>query len=234
MKREKWDWLPVTIRRDVVYTVVVFFIWFSVSGLVGISLGPEVPEAAPGGDTGPAADYITIADKLAAAQAQEGEDPDEGEKIEKALLENGYLSDAVPLSYDMQDVARTACERYRVPYALALAVIECESAFDEEAVGEDGYDHGLMQIRESNFDWLREETGAEPTAPEGNLVCGIYMLGDLLEKYSDGTDRGVHKALMAYNLGPSGAAGEWEKGHYKSDYSIKVMEVNEKWESVVG
>ena len=49
-----------------------------------------------------------------------GEDPQEAEKIEAALLEQGYFSDAIPLSYDLQDVMRTACEEYGCPYSCLL------------------------------------------------------------------------------------------------------------------
>ena len=44
-----------------------------------------------------------------------GEDPMEAEKIEAALLEQGYFSDAIPLPYDLQDIMRTACEEYGCP-----------------------------------------------------------------------------------------------------------------------
>lgn len=162
-----------------------------------------------------------------------GEDPDEDARIEAALLESGYFSDKVPLSYELQDIARTACEEYGVPYALALAVIERESRFDSEAISSDGCDHGLMQIRYTNFDWLRESTGADPTEPEGNLVCGIYMLGDLLTAYSDGSTAGLHRALMAYNNGPTGARKLWEAGTYSTDYSSSVASALEAWEARV-
>ena len=56
-----------------------------------------------------------------------GEDPMEAEKIEAALLEQGYFSEEIPLSYDLQDVMRTACAEYGCPYPLALAVAEVES-----------------------------------------------------------------------------------------------------------
>ncbi len=44
-----------------------------------------------------------------------GEDPMEAEKIEAALLEQRYFSDAIPLPYDLQDIMRTACEGYGAP-----------------------------------------------------------------------------------------------------------------------
>ena len=75
-----------------------------------------------------------------------GEDPLEAEKIEAALLEQGYFSDAIPLPYDLQDTMRTACEEYGCPYPLALAVAEVESNFDMEAVGAVG-EVGVMQLQ---------------------------------------------------------------------------------------
>ena len=74
-----------------------------------------------------------------------GEDPMEAEKIEAALLEQGYFSEEIPLSYDLQDVMRTACAEYGCPYPLALAVAEVESHFDMDAVGAVG-EVGIMQL----------------------------------------------------------------------------------------
>ena len=63
------------------------------------------------------------------------EDPQEAEKIEEALLAQGYFSLAVPMPYEWQDYMRTYCEEYGCPYPLALAVAQTESNFDMAAVG---------------------------------------------------------------------------------------------------
>ncbi|MFR0796322.1 MAG: hypothetical protein ACLSHG_08420 [Oscillospiraceae bacterium] len=44
-----------------------------------------------------------------------GEDPLEAEKIEAALLEQGYFSDAIPLPYDLQDTIEDGLRGIRVP-----------------------------------------------------------------------------------------------------------------------
>lgn len=161
-----------------------------------------------------------------------GEDPMEAEKIEEALLAQGYLSDAVPLSYDLQDVMRTACEEYGCPYSLALAVAEVESHFDMDAVGSAG-EVGIMQLNPGpeNTYWvnLEAETNQDPTTPAGNIVCGVYLLGANLVHYGD-----TEKAVMAYNMGNAGAERAWENGVTSTEHSEKVMEAMARWEAVVG
>lgn len=161
-----------------------------------------------------------------------GEDPMEAEKIEEALLAQGYLSDAVPLSYDLQDVMRTACEEYGCPYSLALAVAEVESHFNMDAVGSAG-EVGIMQLNPGpeNTYWvnLEAETNQDPTTPAGNIVCGVYLLGAHLANYGD-----TEKAVMAYNMGNAGAERAWENGVTSTGHSEKVMEAMARWEAVVG
>ena len=156
----------------------------------------------------------------------------EAEKIEEALLAQGYLSDAVPLSYDLQDVMRTACEEYGCPYSLALAVAEVESHFNMDAVGSAG-EVGIMQLNPGpeNTYWvnLEAETNQDPTTPAGNIVCGVYLLGAHLANYGD-----TEKAVMAYNMGNAGAERAWENGVTYTGHSEKVMEAMARWEAVVG
>lgn len=160
-----------------------------------------------------------------------GEDPQEAEKIEAALLEQGYFSEEIPLSYDLQDVMRTACAEYGCPYPLALAVAEVESHFDMDAVGAVG-EVGIMQLNPGpeNTYWinLEAETGEDPTTPAGNIICGAYLLGTHMANYGE-----PEKALMAYNMGPGGAAQAWAAGITSTEYSAKVMEAMDRWEAVL-
>ena len=160
-----------------------------------------------------------------------GEDPLEAEKIEAAMLEQGYFSEEIPLSYDLQDVMRTACAEYGCPYPLALAVAEVESHFDMDAVGAVG-EVGIMQLNPGpqNTYWinLEAETGEDPTTPAGNIICGAYLLGTHMANYGE-----PEKALMAYNMGPGGAAQAWAAGITSTEYSAKVMEAMDRWEAVL-
>ena len=135
------------------------------------------------------------------------------------------LTEDVPLPLELQRVMQDACDKYNVPYALALAVAECESSFILEA--DNGTCWGVMQIHPINYPRLREN-GIEPTEYEGNIVAGVFMLGELLEKYSD-----THKALMAYNCGETGAKRLWNQGYFTSTYSRKVVTNYEKWQQII-
>lgn len=112
-----------------------------------------------------------------------------------------------------------------VPYALALAIAECESSFNLDA--DNGTCWGLMQVHPINYDRLRG-LGIEPTDYEGNIVAGVLLIGELLDKYGD-----QHKALMAYNCGEGGAAKLWQQGYYSSQYSRHVLNVSESWQQII-
>ena len=131
----------------------------------------------------------------------------------------------IPLPFELQEAMQQACEKYGVPYALALAVAESESSFDLEA--DSGTCWGVMQIHPINYPRLREN-GIEPTEYEGNITAGVFLLGELLEKYTD-----THKALMAYNCGETGAKRLWKKGYMTTKYSVKVVTLSEKWQEII-
>lgn len=86
------------------------------------------------------------------------EDPEEPEKIEQALLEQGYLHEEVPLDYDLQCHLIAVCDEYEVPYEIALGVIQAESSFTADA--SNGTCFGYMQINKINAEWLREDIAA--------------------------------------------------------------------------
>lgn len=162
------------------------------------------------------------------AETPEAQEDYENEKIEAALLEQGYLSDEIPLDYDTQACLRAWCEEYSVPYQIALAVIEAESTFNPEA--SNGSCYGYMQINSINLGWLGEEIGVtDLTDPLQNLHSGVFLLGHLYEKYGD-----WHKALTCYNFGESGAQEYvFSQGLTSSRYSWHVMELYEKWAEAV-
>ena len=161
------------------------------------------------------------------SESQQQEDY-ENEKIEEALLEQNYLSDEIPLDYDTQACLKAWCEEYSVPYQLALGVIEAESSFTADA--SNGSCYGYMQINSINEDWLEDRIGVlDIKDPLQNLHSGVYMLGNLYEKYEDWS-----KVLVCYNCGEKGAYDHYfSQGLVSSGYSRHVLELEKKWEKVV-
>ncbi len=157
------------------------------------------------------------------------EDPEEPEKIEQALVEQGYLHEEIPLNFDLQCHLITVCEEYGVPYHIALGVIQAESSFTADA--SNGTCFGYMQVNKINAEWLSESIGVtDLTDPYQNLRSGVFILSDLFGDYGD-----WHKALIAYNYGPSGAQEHvFSKGYTTTGYSRAVMEYADAWLEVVG
>lgn len=178
-------------------------------------------------ETAPAPTAETSVPETEAPTASTPDEPvTEPETVPQETEGQRFLhSDDIPLSYELQEVMQQACEDYGVPYALALAIAECESSFNLDA--DNGTCWGLMQVHPINYDRLRE-LGIEPTDYEGNIVAGVLLIGELLDKYGD-----QHKALMAYNCGEGGAAKLWQQGYYSSQYSRHVTTVSESWQQII-
>lgn len=136
------------------------------------------------------------------------------------------VSEGRLLAYDLQEIMQDCCERYGVPYALALAIAEVETHFDPDAVSPTN-DYGLMQINKCNHEWL-QGLGIDPLTHAGNIEAGLYMIGNYLSKYGD-----TEMALMAYNNGPGGARKLWDAGTYQTNYTRKVMTALEHWTSIL-
>lgn len=134
---------------------------------------------------------------------------------------------SVPLPADVRAFILAEAERRGVPEALAWAVIEQESGFDPAAISPTG-DYGLMQINRRNHAWLRKELGVEDFLdPEQNAAAGLYLLGQHL-KACDGD---IHRALMRYNLGPTGAKRLWDKGIFSTEYSRQTVGRMERYQA---
>lgn len=114
------------------------------------------------------------------------------------LCEDTYLSDEIPLRYEEQAALYGACLEFRVPYELALAVVEQETDF-RNIVGDDGASVGYMQIQQRWWGDLMAEIGARDlTVAEDNFRTGCAILRKLLDQYS------LEDALSVYNTGAPG------------------------------
>ena len=126
----------------------------------------------------------------------------------------------IPLSEELQEYTYEMCSYYDIEdyYELVLAVMWKESEFTIDIISSSN-DYGLMQINKCNHKYLQDELGiVDILDAKSNIKGGIYILSDLIHTYDT-----IDKALMAYNMGPSGAAKCWKKGTYASAYSRDVL-----------
>lgn len=147
------------------------------------------------------------------------------EECELALC---VISERIPLSRNLQERMQTFCGDCAVPYEIALAVVYQESRFQSDA--ENGSCVGLMQINQVNGDRLFSKIGVTDLRdPEQNLQAGIWMLGELFEKYGE-----WNMVLTAYNNGESGAKKKFfDKGMISCPYSESVLRKSEEWKRVL-
>ena len=182
------------IREEVIY----------ISFCVGILIG-----------TGTAVDYIapfpveTEQPEVVIVEevVEEEEDPLEGERIDLALLEQGYYREDVPLDFELQDILYTACEANGIPREVGIGLIEVESNFKSDAVSPNGC-YGLCQLNPKYF--------PSDLSDGDNIRTGMAYLGEQLVRY----DGDLEAALTAYNAG---------RDTGKRFYSGKVLTAADWW-----
>ena len=135
----------------------------------------------------------------------------------------------VPLSEDLQLHIFAECEKYNLSPALVIAIIERESTYNADRVGDNGKSLGIMQIQPQwhshrvdelgivNFDWFNAKQ---------NISIGCHYLAELYAKYGDD----IYTVLMGYNGSPRYVRDMLNAG-LVSDYALEVSARAEKLEN---
>ena len=132
----------------------------------------------------------------------------------------------VPLDDELQSFIFGRCERHNIDPAIVIAMIDVESKFKSDAVGDRGAAYGLMQVQPRWHTERIDRLGVDDLLdPYQNVEVGVDYLGELVAK-----GRGIEWALMAYNGGYSYANSYVSRGEV-SDYAREVMEIaaNLEW-----
>lgn len=149
---------------------------------------------------------------------EEPEEPGTDEEVVRALLEQGYISDEIPLSYEEQIYLRAACEEFETDYYIMLALIERETRF-QNIPGDGGNSQGFCQIQKKWWSGLMDEIGtSDLTDPKDNFRTGCAIITKLSNTY--GT---IEDALTAYNTGSPG----------RSKYASGVLEAADGWRELL-
>lgn len=125
----------------------------------------------------------------------------------------------VPLSEELQTYIFDECEKHNISPAIIIAMIEKESRFTTDAVGDSGNSLGLMQIQPKWHKARMDKLGCNDLLnPYQNITVGIDIVAELKEANSD-----IYWVLMAYNSGIGNANKRIVSGNY-SDYALEVVE----------
>lgn len=132
----------------------------------------------------------------------------------------------VPLSDELQDHIAMTCEKYHIDPAIVTAMIFQESTYRSHLLGDGGKSYGLMQVQKRWHEERMDKLGVDNLFdPFQNVTVGI----DILAGHIDAYDGDVEMALVAYNMGATGAKRNcFSKGVYSSKYSRAVLEKAEE------
>lgn len=149
---------------------------------------------------------------------------DEPLVVEESSADEPIYIYNVPLDVDLQLYIIETCSGYHVEPSVIVAMIERESTFRADAVGDGGNSFGLMQIQPRWHEERMERLGVTDLLdPRQNVLVGIDYLAELCNRYEC-----IGMALMAYNAGPTGAKTNWwDKGIFENTYSSGVLERSE-------
>lgn len=133
-----------------------------------------------------------------------------------SVLTRDYFD--VPLSQEIQDIIFVRCELNNLEPELIISMIDQESDFRPQLMGDGGDSYGLMQIQPKHHYELMSELGCTDLLnPADNVTVGIEILSNLLKDKNNTT-----WALMAYNGGPSYATRKINRGEV-SNYATEVI-----------
>lgn len=131
--------------------------------------------------------------------------------------------DDVPLSEDEQIHMQEICKELNVSYEFCLAIMESESTFKADAVGDGGESIGYFQINQANWKRMDEDYGLDVTDSMDNIECGVRMIWELFEKYGDDP----YLVIMCYKCGERRGQDLYRQGIYIT-HQIDCVELCER------
>ena len=126
--------------------------------------------------------------------------------------------DGIPLDTKLQDYIAKECERVNISPAIVIAMIERESNYKKDAIGDGGESYGLMQVKAKyHYQRMLDLGCTDLLDAYDNVQVGIDILAELVAQ-----DKGIVWALMAYNGGRS-YADDMTKQSKVSNYAKEVI-----------
>ncbi len=166
-----------------------------------------------------AEDWNQVEEERAAYRAE----LEENRQHQKATVTNikkeiTYI-ESVPLDAGLQNWTFEHCKKNYISTYLIFALIEKESDYDANLIGDDGQAFGLMQVQEQ---WHRERMVrlgiTDLMEPRQNITVGTDYLVELFQ-----TGNEIDWVLMAYNGGPAYADRNRDNGTVSS-YAKEIIE----------
>lgn len=133
------------------------------------------------------------------------------------VKEDCYI-ESIPLTQELQNWIFEYCQTKNISPYLVLSIIEQESDYRAELLGDNGAAIGLMQIHQRWHQERMDRLGVQDlSVPEDNIKVGVDYLVELFDAGKE-----VDWVLMAYNGGRAYANRHYNAGKV-SDYAKEVI-----------
>jgi len=144
------------------------------------------------------------------------------EKSEREINKQERLYPSLDLPLEHQEYLYNLCMEYGLNFDMTLAVMEHESKFDVNAIGETE-DYGYFQVNVINHEWLSGvvNTTNKPLDPYINMQWGTYMLSWLYDHWKEEGLSGEALDEAVWSSYNKGIKGFERTGHAK-EYIEKV------------
>lgn len=121
-------------------------------------------------------------------------------------IKNPVPVEATITKPSLRDYIKTESKKRGLDYKVVYAVIEVESRWQADLVGDRGESFGLMQIQPRWHQKRMERLGVTDLLdPEQNVKAGCDLLAELIEK----TNGDIDAALTIYNVGHDNGGREY-------------------------
>ncbi len=213
-------------------STILFALFILLAGIAFIALTGKAPEAPPFGRSqgahGIARYSLTqsFTDRTPHGRSNT-EDSDVIEKVVAYLRDKNVDMKESTLNKMVRSLFAES-RRRNLDYRLALAVMQAESNFQQDAVSDKGA-MGLMQIKPSLARCIAKEAGVRYDGdqclyePEKNIKLGVYHLARLVEDFKN-----IPTALHAYNAGENRVKTRDSEKEPRTAYTKQVMEEYQK------
>lgn len=133
----------------------------------------------------------------------------------------------VPLPEDMQIFMQQECKELDLSYEFALALMETESSFNPDAVGDGGRSVGYMQINQCNWQRMADDYGLDVADEKENVAAGLRILRELFDQNTD-----PYYVILCYKAGTGNGAKLYEQKKWVGDTydCIAICERAAQWE----
>lgn len=179
--------------------------------------GPQVPTVKTSAPSDSLATMLRIPEPVQIEPVEIPEEP-EPETINEIVYAPIWAD--IPLDAELQHYIADVCAERHIDTAVVLAVIQKESTYIVDAIGDHGRAQGLMQVQARWHGARMEELGCDDMLdPFDNVTVGIDFLDEMIDK-----GYGMEWALTAYNGGEIRAHKFRDAGEISS-YAAAVLEI---------